>query len=384
MQDHPVKFYSQPIFLTLLVLFITYTILGFWGYGNDYDTYAMIKSGRDTFLNGHYHYSRGPGNFIPEMVIGGASLLGGFIVTNIISALLGTATLYLLWKRIKTVLSPTNSILVILIIGLNPWYVIASSSSMDYVYSLFFAMAGIGMMEKRNIFPAACLFAFAVSSRLTVLMIIGIIYLYYFYIRFKENEIKEMGRLFLSGCLLMVLSVLFFVPSYVAADYTFKFMEYGIGNWDLIGILSRIIYKHIYLIGLLPLLFLAVMTIIHVFKSGIKFKSNALLNTGIIIIVLTELLFIKIPVEISYLLPQYLIAVPLIVFLVKPRKMTLYLLLAFTISFGFIVNPDVLDRKYNAERTEAISAEVGFFIRPGLVIDDIMKREESKDFYWQK
>ena len=369
----------KPVLFALLVI---YVILGLWGYGNDYDTYAMISSGRDMFLNGHYHYSRGPGNFVPEMIIGGASLIGGFYLTNFISALLGIGTLFLIWKLIKDFLSGFYSTFTILLIGLNPWFVISSSSSMDYVYSLFFVMAGITMLSRRQVYWAPVFFSLAVSSRLSCIIIIGIIYLYYLYIRFSRNEISETARIFVSGILTLILSVLFFVPSYIAANHTFKFMEYGIGAWDLFGFISRIVYKHIYLIGLLPTLFLVAVTIIHVLKSGIKFKSTALINTGIVIILLMELLFIKIPVEISYLLPQFLVAVPLVVYLVKPRRAAMYILLALTFSFGFIVNPDVLDRKYNAERTEAVSAQVGMFIRKGLVIDDILKREDSKNFFW--
>lgn len=366
----------------LFLLFVLYVILGFFGYGNDYDTYAMLKSGRDFWQTGNYHYSRGPGNLIPELVIGGASLIGGYVLTNTISSVLGIASLYLFWCLLKKVLSDSNALLSTIIVGLNPYFIIASSSSMDYVYSIFFCLAGIVNLTKRNLFFAAVLFAIAVSSRLSNIMIIGIVYLYYFYIRYRENEFKEMMRLFISGCLLGVLTILLFVPSYIAADHSFDFLKYGIGDWNLVEFLSRIIYKNIYLVGLLPFIFLVIIIARKIIKPGIKKPLTPEAYTGLIIIVLTEILFFKIPVEISYLLPLLIIFVPLSIFILNPQKSILYILSGLTFLYSFVVNPDLIDRKYNVEKTEAISAEAGLFIRRGAIIDDVMKREETKEFYW--
>ena len=374
---------KKPVFPVLCGLFILYAILGCFGYGNDYDTYAMIKSGRDFFLTGHYHYSRGPGNFVPEMVIGGASLIGSFVLTNLISALLGVGTLYLFWQLLIRKLSEQESLIIVMLLGFNPYFIIASSSSMDYIYGLFFAFAGITMLNKNNIFVASLLFAIAVSSRLTTISIIGLVYLYYLYIRFRAKDYKDITRFIFSGILTLILSVMFFVPSYYAANCTFKFMEYGIGNWDLMGFLSRIIYKNIYLFGLIPFLFLGFMILWSFIKRKFNYPNTALVNTGMAIFIFMELLFFKVPVEISYLLPPLIVFLPMLVILFKPTVKQLYAFLILTIIYSFIVNPDVLSKTYTADKREAVSAEVGLFIRPGVIVDDVMNRDASREFYWQ-
>ena len=109
---------TEPTNLILLGFFIFYYGIGLTGYGIDDDTYLMIKAGQDLLLNGHYFPSRPPGYFIPENVIGATSIVGGFLLSNLISAALGTCTYILFWNIIKKIFKPFESILLVLIIGI--------------------------------------------------------------------------------------------------------------------------------------------------------------------------------------------------------------------------------------------------------------------------
>lgn len=367
----------------MMMLFVIYLVLGWTGYGTDYDTYAMIRSGRDFWLNGFYHYSRGPGNLLPELVIGGASIIGGFYLTNLISALLGIGTLYLMHQLLCKVFTGEQSIFITLMVALNPWFIIASSSSMDYVYSLFLGFAGLTFLSKNRLMPATLLFALAISSRLTSIILIGIVYLYYLYIRFDEKNFSAIRDLFISGVTLLILVVALFIPSWYAADCTFRFLEYGIGDWSIIEFLARIIYKNIYLVSPLILLTVGILIIKGIYQKTFDFKITPAVIAGASMILIMELLFIKIPCEIPYLTPPFIIAVPLFTWLGNPGKNVMYVLLLLSFAFSFIFNPDFLDRKYNEDRTEAISAEVGLFIRKGVVIDDILSRGEAKERHWE-
>jgi hypothetical protein len=64
----------------------------------------------------------------------------------------------------------------------------------------------------------------------------------------------------------------------------------------------------------------------------------------------------------------------------------LYLALGLTFIYGFALNIDILDRKYDADGREAVSAKVGVFLRPGFVVADVMKRDEVYNAYrhWLK
>ena len=147
----------------LVVLFSIYAASGYFGYGNDNDTYRMLRTGRNLFLEGTYFPSRPPGYFINELIIGGVSLISGHIISNLISSFFGIASLYIFLHLLKKVFSNTHSILIMTMVGLNPYFVIAASTSMGYVYSLFFIMFGITLLTKRRIYIASIFFALTVA-----------------------------------------------------------------------------------------------------------------------------------------------------------------------------------------------------------------------------
>ena len=68
--------------------------------------------------------------------------------------------------------------------------------------------------------------------------------------------------------------------------------------------------------------------------------------------------------------------------LVRIRSLTVIMIL-LTVSYNF-VNFDILDRLYNASGTEAIGAEVGIYVREGLLVEDLNRREASQNEYLEK
>lgn len=79
------------------------------GYGNDFDTNAMIRSGQN-LLNGlGYSPSRAPGYPVPEIVIGAASRIGGSILLNSISVVLGLGSLSLFYLLALRHLKPNRA-----------------------------------------------------------------------------------------------------------------------------------------------------------------------------------------------------------------------------------------------------------------------------------
>lgn len=357
--------------------------MGFSGYGNDIDTYFMISSGHGALLKGVYHYSRPPGYFVPELIIGGASLLGGYLFTNLISSLLGTASLYLFWRLLKANGSFTHrdAALIVATVGLNPHYVIAASSTTDYVYSLFFGLLGVTALRVNRYLLAAPLFALAISSRLSNTLIIGIIYLYFIYIRHKEPESRNGIRLVGSGVLAGCLTALLFLPPYIAAGETFGFFTYKIGSWTFAEYLSRFVYKNIYLFGLAPFLWLGGMLIHGVTSKKLYVSSTPEVLAGMLVLLVHELLFFKVPLEIPYLLPLLFVAMPMTVVLLRPGRAAMYTFLFLVLSYGFVVNLDILDRRYNEAGTEAIAADAGLFARPGVVVADLLERRHSARKY---
>ena len=115
-----------------------------------------------------------------------------------------------------------------------------------------------------------------------------------------------------------------------------------------------------------------------------KFSFDPLIITGLAAITLQMLLFFKIPLEISYQLPLLFIALPLLTYLFAFSGRNLLLLLGLTVIYAFVVNIDLLDRRYNADGTEAVSAAPGLFFRAGVVVNDIASRKESQKRYFDE
>jgi len=365
-------------FFMFPALFAFYYLLGLSGYGSYCNTYMMLRAGRNLILHGIYFPSRQPGYLIPEIVIGWSSLIGAYYLSNLISALFGAGAVYIFWRILREKFSASTALLIALIAGLNPYFIISASSSMDDAYSLFFALAGILLLIKRKELLASLTFSLAISSRLPAVLLIGIAYLYFMYKAINNKDFKALSHLIISGIFASVLTTLLFVPIYLAYGSSLWFLHYrDAGPFTFFGHLVRFLYKGICLFGLLPFLTLTGFIILKAFKRDLKVSLSPELLAVLAIIVAYGILFFNIPLEIRYILTLVFVIIPLWVFVCRPSKIALSLLLALTIFYGFVVNVDILDVRYNEAQNEAIAARVGIFLRPGVIIKDIKTRPES-------
>lgn len=358
--------------------FVLYYAIGLTGYGTDNDTYAMLRAGQDLLTEGHYYPSRLPGYFFPEMVVGAASLIGEFYLTNLISALLGSGALLLFYNFISKFFNPSESLLITAIAGINPYYVIASSSTIDYVYSIFFLLAGLTQLLKNKYYYAAPLFAFAISSRLTAVIILIFIYVYFL----SNNEKGNRKNLVLSFLIMALLTALLYLPSFIAEGNSFKFLAYYGGEWTFFGHLSRFIYKNIYLFGLPAALIVFPVFFYQVIKRNKIILSNKLLLFTLLLVIALQMAFFKVPVEISYLMPMLFLLGPfcLYFFDASNRKTTSVIILLLSFIYNF-VNIQTLEFKRN--EFEAVDAKPGMFFRQGKLLDDIYTRSRAKEFYYE-
>ncbi len=270
--------WAAPV-LALAALFLTYVALGWSGYGTDPDTYLMIRAGRDVLQHGHYAPSRPPGYLVAEILIAAESLLGGFYLSNFVSAVLGASTLVMFWRLLTLRFSRGDSILMTILVGVNPYFVVAASSSMDYVYSLFFGLLGLHLFKRDRPYLGAIALALAVSSRLSNVLILSVAYLYFVHQRYASRDFKGLRRLALSALLGIAATALLFTPSYIAYHHSLRFLTYAIGDWTFVGHLYRWGYKNLYLIGLFSFAVAAGFTIWKAIRGQIAM--TALLNPAV-------------------------------------------------------------------------------------------------------
>ena len=356
-----------------IALFGFYYIIGLFGYGNDVDTYAMIRQGQELLSSYKYYPSRPPGYFVPEVIIGFTSMVGGHYLTNLLSALMGATSIYIFYKFIKRYFDGKISMLISLIVGLNPYYIIAASSSMDYMYSIFFGLCGVCCLDRRKHFLAAILFALSLSARLSNSLIVFAIYVGYLITYLRNGDKKAFVKLVTSILVAMIIMVVLYMPSYIAFGNSFKFLGYGIGDWDYFGHFARFIYKNVYLMGFLSSIFILISVIYSSLKAKKLGEISFEMKLGMFVLIIHEILFLKVPIEISYLLPVLFVSVPIWAIIVRKNTILILVLLLLTVSYNF-VKVDVLTFDRDYVKAEAVDANVGISMNAGVLVDDVIKR----------
>jgi hypothetical protein len=372
----------------LVIFFVYYLLVSFTGYGNDDDIFRVLASGQDLFLNHVYHPSRFQGYLIPEIVIGITSLIGGHYLSNFVSVVLAIAVLYLFHYFISKVFDREISLILTLIVGFNPYFVIAATSSLDYIYGLFFLLLGILLLYKKRYLAATLAFALALSSRMANALLVGFVFGYFLVINYPVDK-KEFWKIFATGFFALLLTLALYIPVYIASDHTFRFFSYYIQGYGWTGYVTRFIYKNIAFIGLISTLFLYGVIAYNLFKKRIQFKRSVLLFFVVAAIIVEQLKFLKIPIQLSFLLPTFMLMVTLYPYLLK-TKLALYVMLCLTLFYS-VVNIDFLKFTYVLDKGAtdgttlvANGAEIGLFINPGIIIQDIKDREPSRITYFKE
>ncbi|HLC17018.1 MAG TPA: hypothetical protein VJL89_12420, partial [Thermodesulfovibrionia bacterium] len=315
------------------------------------------------------------------------SSIGGFYLSNLMSASVSLAALAFLYRLLVNRFSSLTAVLVILGIGTNPYWIIASSSSIDYVYGVFFFVLALYLWINGKSVSASAAFALAASSRITYVPLIGIVYFSSFLLAKynKKTLIKAITGFIIMSCLL-------YFPVFYSSGMSFSFLDFSSGQWSFLQYASRFVYKNIYLWGLPAFLFLITVICIDISRIKTRFTQYTLVEKTIsysvaVAFVLTEALFARLPHEIAYLFPVMFIVV---CFLAVLKRSYLYLtmLILLHLMYG-VVNFDVLNIQYKQgvnplDFKEAAAAETGFFVRRGVVIEDLANRKTAQEFYLKK
>ena len=138
------------------------------GYGADNDTWLMLGTWDVLVDQQRYVPSRPPGYLLPELVIGATADVGGHWLSNLVSVVLAAGTLVLVHGLVRRRTGEaTTALLLLAVLGCTPAFVIAATTSMDYVYGLFLFVAGWSLLERRGpAWAGGVLLGLAAASRL--------------------------------------------------------------------------------------------------------------------------------------------------------------------------------------------------------------------------
>lgn len=387
--------HTTNIYWVLGILFIGYSLLALAGYGNDDDTYRMLNTWNTLIYEGRYVPSRYQGNLIPELTIGLAAQIGGAFLANLVSAVLSVASLYLFYRLLLQITTPTIAALSVLAIGSNPYWIITSGTSMDYVYGAFFFVAGLFLLLKRQAIGAGVLFGAAVCSRLTYGPMGAIAFL----LSFVYAQDFRSRRQAIQGFVVFLLATAsFYLPVFFASGMTLSFL--GIGpdaSGGFIGIIARFIYKNIYFWGFPAFMVLLVFLFQERHSLIRKVTTNPLRNThidkllfhgAVWNVIYNEIMFFRLPHEYAYLIPILFSVVYLIATATKISKARyLGLLIGLQLLHGLVFNFDVLQTYQDDPNPKTIhsdSAKVHFSIKEGIVVRDLQWRSIYQKYQWDE
>lgn len=294
-----------PAFVAILLCFATLTaavLVARNGYGDNLDNYRMLRSWQQMVLHGLYQPSRFQGNLPSELALGfGASQLGP-LGTSLISGLAGVASLFLAWRILARFVAPRTAAWALLPVAVNPYWVLASCTAMDYVHPLPFYLLGLLMLLEQRVIVAVLALGLAAGIRISFLPV-GLMTL-----GFAYSYDRTQRRLLIEALVaFFVITGLIYVPAWISAHLGLSFLSSDRPtSQGFAGMFVRFLYKSIYLYGLPGAAIVTGIVLWRLRAAKTAQESIAerrLVAAALTLIALHLLLFLYIPARVQYLLP---------------------------------------------------------------------------------
>lgn len=341
------------------------------GYGSDNDTYTVLDSGVSTWQLHLPETSRNPGYWLYEACVYALRHLGGSLATNI--GTLAVAVI-LLWRFlvIANRLGLRFPRLAAACLAVTPVFALAATSTVDYLWSLLgivlFAELLIADNVLLGILPAA--FAIAIRGANAPLIAFAILAAIF-------TTPRRGPRLLAVGLAIAILGGLPYIESYRLANHSFAFLHAAAGPdtmWTPTLRLGRFLYKSLYLFGPVAtvgcLMFVAASSRRpwEVSAEALDYRHRA---TPIFLAILlaNALLFLRYPIEISYLIPAAFFALLVVGTRLTSKPVTVTLLVA-------ILSLNVVTPQFARPNIPGHATGASFHpsLEPGILLEDIRLR----------
>jgi len=359
-----------PVWSLVVLAAMLYIPLAFLGYGSDSDSFNVVRTGQYFVETLDYIPSRLPGYFVHEVFVYFLNLAGGSLLSNLGS--MAMALLLLVsFNRVCRILLVPHPNLLTLVLMIHPFVWVNAASTIDYLWALGFAFLGFERLLKKKYIAASMFLALAIGCRLSTALVIGL-FLLYVYLQYQEQR----RNLLLSGLAVALISFLLFIPP-------LDFLEWDISRWLVLSMgdpvlwtpllrVGRFLYKNLMFWGVPAALWLLFVFVRGVIKPGTiqVRKWDQLTWLCLVVILASEVLFLRVPIEMEYLLPL----LPFVLILLgrgfarQPKYLLILLALVFLANFLWI-NPA---RSTSPNQTSAVI--YGIWLEKGYLLQDISTR----------
>tara|TARA_B100001564_G_scaffold359709_2_gene382539 strand:+ start:539 stop:1753 length:1215 start_codon:yes stop_codon:yes gene_type:complete len=361
-------YFSSLISLLLFIpVFINSNI------GSDWDSYALIGTYENFIKYNTYIPSRPPGFPTYELLIGLLIYVSEILGTNKEQLLLFfhflllisfNYLIYCFFKQIKN-----SNFLIYLIIIFSPIYLISGLSIIDYFFGNLFGFLAIYLVlylpnQKYQNFYVIIALSLSISSRLSNLIFLGVIFLY---ILIKNNDFK-LAILVLVSTLIISSTVYFYFYSNLFAFYkisgiysswTEMFCMFNLTNTDhdLINRLGRFVLKQVPFLGTLG----SMLLLTNFLKLDFDIKNKKFYF--FLLFLLFELSFLRLPTEEGHLIPAFIA----FMFLISKSKNKALIVILISVMLS-----NFYDLKfYEVDKIDSASTiNLSLNIKEGFLIED--------------
>ena len=359
-----------PLWSLVVLAAVLYIPLAFLGYGSDSDSFNVVRTGQYYVETLDYIPSRLPGYFVHEVFVYFLNLAGGSLLSNLGSVAMALLMLVFFNRVCRLLLVPHRNLLTLILL-VHPFVWVNAASTIDYLWALGFAFLGFERLLKKKYIAASIFLALAIGCRLSTALIVGLFLLFVY----LQNKVQR-HNLLLIGLGVAFISFLLFIPP-------LDFLEWDISRWLVLSMgdpilwtpllrVGRFLYKNLMFWGIpaaLWLLYLSVRTVVKPGTMHVR-KWDLLTWLCLAIILASEVLFLRVPIEMEYLLPL----LPFVLILVgkgfarQPKNLLMLLVLVFLANFLWI-NPA---RSTSPNQTSAVV--YGLWFEKGYLLQDISTR----------
>lgn len=350
-------------------VYLPFTLLGF---GTDVDVPNVLRSGRAFVDDGRYEMSRGPGAVVHEVTTGVLDRIGGSVLVNLASVGFALLALWCIQELLRAE-SARSPVLAMLVLASNPWFWIAATSLGDFTWALALVLAGAVMSGRGRPVPAGVLFALAIGCRASS----GLLVLAWLLAQRTGTEERRppMAETMRTAGIALVLGALCFVPPWLAADRSGDFLD---NQLELAGIgvhLGRALTKNAAVIGVVAGVVLLT-GIVRLARDGIgRWSSSVVVRFAVLMVVLTELIFLRFPFKPLHLLPVVAALALLVGSTPTLGRRWIAALIVAQLVGGLIGStiaaPDVVD--------DASSGSLELGITAGALLTDVRCRLDDRD-----
>jgi hypothetical protein len=282
----------------LLLIATTVLLPVLWmGYGTDIDVAHVLET-TGAIRDGSYEPSRTPGVPVFEAAATVLDPIGGHLLLNLATAVAGALTVLGIARLVRE-WGHDHGDLVALAFLASPVTIIASTSTADFMWALAFLVWGaLAQLRDRTVL-AGLLFGLAIGSRLSTVFLVAA------FLVADGWEPVHRRRSLRSLVIGVPLGAALYIPSWWAFDRTLRFLETAEGYRSFTNNLGRFLYKNYANAGvaLIVVVLVAAPALLAALR---RWGDDPLVRFGVLVLVVTELLFFQLPWKGAHLLPALL------------------------------------------------------------------------------